>query len=127
MNYEVIDSPRRIAAQDACQTALAQAELAMHDDFVSACKAGDVNARCEWAPLAVQRSSDGTYRHSKVQTLDDVMAGSLDYGKGPSTTDVMALLLQVAFGADNVNNPARARVLIDRMASTFARFNTDEA
>lgn len=127
MNYEVTDSPRRIAQQDQRDQALAQAELAMHDDFVNACKAGDINAACQWAPLTIQRSSDGTYRHSKVQTLDDVMAGSLDYGKGPSTADVLALLLQVAFGTDNAANQARAQALIGRMAATYARFNADES
>jgi hypothetical protein len=125
MNYEVIDSPRRIAAQDASDQHAAQAELAMHDDFIAACKAGDVYAPCQWAPKGIERDGKGCWTHSKTQTLDEVMNGSLDYTGGPSTTDVMALLCSVAYGTED--NRKRAQALISRMASTFAKYNAEEA
>lgn len=124
MNYEVIDSPRRIAQQDASDQHAAQAELAMHDDFVAACKAGDVNARCEWAPLSVN-FEDGKYTRNKVQNLADVMDGSLDYGDGPTSAELMALLCSVAYGTED--NRKRAQALISRMASTFAKYNAEES
>jgi len=128
MNYEVIDSPRRIAQQDASDQHAAQAELAMHDDFIAACKAGNVNARCEWAPLSVN-FEDGKYTRNKVQNLADVMDGSLDYGDGPTSAELMDLLCDVAYGdlPNSHDNRKRAQALISRMASTFARYNAEEA
>lgn len=124
MNYEVIDSPRRIAQQDASDQHAAQAELAMHDDFVAACKAGNVNARCEWAPLSVT-FDNGVYTRNKVQNLADVMDGSLDYGDGPTSAELMALLCAVAYGGTDKKYTAQA--LISRMAATFAKYNAEEA
>ena len=124
MNYEVIDSPKRIAQQDQRDQHAAQAELAMYDDFISACKAGEVNARCEWAPLSVN-FEDGKYTRNKVQNLGEVMDSSLDYKDGPTSDDVMSILCAVAYGTEN--NQKRAQTLIARMAATFARFNAEEA
>ena len=124
MNYEVIDSPRRIAQQDQRDQHAAQAELAMYDDFIAACKTGEVNARCEWAPLSVN-FEDGKYTRNKVQNLADVMDSSLDYTGGPTSAELMSLLCAVAYGTEN--NQKRAQTLIGRMAATFARFNAEEA
>lgn len=124
MNYEVIDSPRRIAQQDASDQHAAQAELAMHDDFIAAAKTCDMYMPCRWAPLRIARDGEGKYTRTTVQTLDDVMAGSLDYGNGPSTTDVMTILCSVAYGTED--NRKRAQALISRMASTFAKYNAEE-
>ena len=125
MNYEVIDSPRRIAQQDASDQHAAQAELAMHDDFIAAAKTCDMYTPCRWAPLRIARDGEGKYTRTTVQTLDDVMQGALDYGNGPSTSDVMALLCSVAYCTED--NRKRAQALISRMASTFAKYNAEEA
>lgn len=98
--------------------------------FIKACAKGDANASAQFAPMV--RDWDAAKHmpvdskapmHLRYQTVAEVMEESLDYVIGPSMTEAMQLILNVAYSADLVNAPAQARALLSRMAQTFAAYN----
>jgi hypothetical protein len=112
----------RYAAADA----QAKAERDADDAFMAACGRCDANALADFAPMV----RDWTFKVAsidkapkRVQTLTEVMQESLDYPSGPCMEELMQLLLNVAFNRDLVNQPARARDLVARMAGTWASQN----
>lgn len=114
----------------AAAEAQAKAERDMADDFLAACRKCDANALAAFAPMV--NDWDAATRQpraavapmpKRVQTLAEVLEESLDYGSGPSKTELMQLLLNVAYSADLVNAPTQARALLSRMADTFATNN----
>lgn len=98
--------------------------------FVKACAKCDANALATYAPMVrdynAPKPVDSSYLPHRYQTQAEVMADCLDYQNGPSMTEAMQLILNVAYGTDLVNAPEQARALISRMASTFANYNHSE-
>lgn len=119
------DSQRILDAMDALSDRQAQAEIAAIKDFQQACVKGDANSLCQWAPRVadrnVPRTKDG-FLPTRRQTLAEVMTESLDYRDGPTLTEAMQLILNASNGT---NVQEQARGLIDRMATTWAKFNTE--
>lgn len=112
----------RYAADESQNKAEVQAAI----DFMKACGKCDANALAGFAPMVrdwTQKCISIDKAPKRVQTLTEVMQESLDYQNGPSMTEAMQLLLNVAFNADIVNQPAQARALLGRMASTWAAQN----
>jgi hypothetical protein len=102
-------------------------------DFLAAADKGDANALAPWAPFttdwALIKSSAIDQRTAKslpkrAQTLAECMAESLDYGNGPSLSEAMQLILNVATGCDE-STTSQARRLLERMAESFAYHNED--
>jgi hypothetical protein len=115
--------PRYTAAE-----AQAKAEWEADRAFTAACAAGDANAIATFAPMVrdftAPVSPVGAYVPKRVQLLTEVMQESLDYPSGPSMTEAMQLLLNVAYGTDPVAVQDQAKRLIERMATTWASQNT---
>lgn len=122
------DSQRIKDAMDTLSDLQARDEIANAEDFKTACRKGDANALPSFAPMVTDWTSvkppvvAGQVMPKRVPTLSEVMAESLDYGDGPSMTEAMQLILNAANGMDV---QAQAQGLIDRMASTWAKFNTE--
>jgi len=108
-----------------------RAEMALAGRFLAMAKQADANALCDFASTtdwdAMKRQPidqrTATRLPKRQQTLAEVMAESLDYSDGPSLSEALQLLLNVAHGADLVNAPAQARALLGRMAEKWAYFN----
>lgn len=108
--------------------AQAKAERDADREFTAACEKLDANALAGFAPMVrdftASVASVSGLVPKRVQTLAEVMQEALDYPKGPSMTEAMQLLLNVAYGVDLEDAQAQARRLIERMAETWARQNT---
>ena len=109
-----------------------QADIAASIEFVKACAKGDANAIASFAPMTVDWALQqkrpfvhGAIMPMRTQTLSECMNDSLDLGSGPSVSELMHLVINMAFGADSVNAPAQARDLVSRMASTWAAHNVE--
>ena len=124
----VTDTVRHVDSIARFQARVDQAERAVIEDFIAACQRCDANALPSFAPmvtdwrLAKTPRSAGEPAPKRMPTLSEVMAESLDYGDGPSMTEAMQLILNAANGMDV---KAQAQGLIDRMATTWAKFNTE--
>lgn len=108
---------------DACRRAVAQGE--MEEDFRQACKRGDANALCDWAPFttdwdAVKRLPVDAVESlpKRAQTLAEVLHESADMTGGPSLTELMQLLLNTASGLPAAQD--QARKLLQRMGAVYA-------
>jgi len=115
--YSLIWSERQAAAD---------AEAA--NDFFTACTKLDIGAPAPWAPTVLDYSHpyrEGVPQPRRIPELHEVLTDSLDYSKGPQMAELMQILLNVAHG-DAGKAPEQARVLLDRMASTWARYNAPE-
>lgn len=111
----------------------AREQAAMAAAFTRACAKADANASADFAPMVRDWDaakhlpvSIGAHMPRRYQTVAEVMQESLDYSSGPSMTEAMQLILNVAYGTDLVNAPAQARALLSRMATTFAAYNHAE-
>lgn len=98
----------------------ADAEAAMASEFVKAAQGCDVTELCPWAPITREYKKGVTTE--RMQTVGEVLALSLDFPKGPQLDDVLALLCNVAYGADQLEQPTKARAILARMAQTFAGY-----
>lgn len=112
------------------QHARDKAQAQMAAAFIKGCAQKDANTMAEFAPMVRDWDaakhmpvSIGAYTPKRYQTIAEVMQESLDYAAGPSMTEAMQLILNVAYGSDTVNAPAQARALLSRMAETFAKYN----
>ena len=114
--------PRYAAAE-----AQAKAEREADDAFMAACGRCDANALADFAPMVrdftASVSPVSAYVPKRVQLLTEVMQESLDYPNGPSMTEAMQLLLNVAYGTDLQAQQDQAKRLIERMATTWASQN----
>jgi hypothetical protein len=127
----VEDAGRFYDAQHSRDEAIYQAEAALVESFKSACAKGDANAIVEWAPRvtdfdAMRKAGVNFGKHAQYTrcvTIAEVMNDSLDFANGPSHTEVMQLLMNVANGGDC---KAQATALIDQMAKRWADANTPE-
>lgn len=116
---------------EAQQEAQRQAEAVAIVDFMKACQRLDANALADFAPLTTDWDAVragpravGAPMPMRVPTLSELMSDSLDLGNGPSTTEVMQLVLSLAFSSDAQANQAhRARQLLASMAATYAAYN----
>lgn len=118
------------AAQQEAQAALS---TKLAGEFLAACRKADANGLCDFALMVTD--VDGMNRTvlvdpnpgatpKRYQSLAEVMYDSLDFGTGPTTTELMQLVLNVAHGTDLVNAPAQARALLGRMAESFGNQNS---
>lgn len=122
MNYEKLDTgPARLDRVEAGHR-LADAESAMATAFVNAAMAGDLNELAPWAPLRTEYERSTGRDFKRLATVGEVLTDSLDYSKGPTIEDVLALLCAAAGGQDQ---QAQAKALIGRMAQTYAKYNAE--
>lgn len=119
-----------LAAIDAETLERDKAQASMAAAFVHACQGADANALATFSPMVRDwdaakhlPTSIGAHMPMRFQTVAEVMQESLDYSRGPSMTEAMQLILNVAYGTDLVNAPQQARALLSRMATTFAAYN----
>jgi len=106
----------------------AEADAEAASCFWLACTKLDANAPAPWAPTLGDYSHpfrEGVPQPQRIPALHEVLTDSLDYAGGPQMAEVMQLLLNVAHG-DAGKAPEQARVLLDRMARTWAKFNAPE-
>lgn len=128
----VLDAMRHCDALYEASDAKVEAEADMAGDFLKACQKVDANALAPWAvtvPDDVARKALGLDWSAKnlpqrQQALHEVMVESLDYPDGPTMSEAMQLLLNVAYSSDLVNAPQQARGLIERMGRSFAFHNS---
>ncbi len=123
----VADAAIYYGAIHAHNDAQERAEAAYVVDFMKACQRLDANATAWFAPMVVDWDVMQPGPHPaamlmprRLQTLSEVLADSLTCERGPGMAAVMQLLLNVAFGADLVNQPRRARELLAEMANAIA-------
>ena len=112
----VLDAERHYAELDAVTEEKNKREQLLAQDFLSACHKCDSSALAAWAPKVGGRYQD----------LHESMAEALDCNApdAPRMSEVMQLLLDVAFGKDPAEkHQVHARALIERMADSFAQFN----
>ena len=135
MNYTtdpVADASSYYESVYAQQDAQLRAELNAGFDFLRVCNKCDANALADFAPMVNdwdaskrQPRAVGAPMPKRVPTIAEVLEDSLDYGKGPSKTELMQLLLNVAFGPDLLTAQAQSMELLGRMAATWAKYNVD--
>lgn len=127
----VADAARHFGALQAAQDLQQQAEASAIEDFITACQKLDANAIADFAPKTVdwdiskrQPRAAGAPMPMRKQTLAEVLEESLDYGSGPSKTELMQLALSLAFSSEcHANQSQRARQLLVSMADAWARHN----
>jgi hypothetical protein len=118
------DSRQALDAAASYNARLQAAEHAVIEELQSACEKGDANAVCLWAPMVWDENFPyraGVQHPLRCQTLDEVMASSLDTGDGPTMQEAMQLILNAANGMDC---RAMAAGLVKRMGQTHAKYNT---
>lgn len=130
----VLDADEYLDSLFAKQEASEAAADAMAEQFRESAQKADANAFAMWAPLVTdweraRRQPVGvtTDLPKRYQTMAEVMAESLDFDHGPSETELMQLLLNVAYGADLANAPRHARDLLRRMGDAFGRVHSEVA
>ena len=113
-----LDADRYLTARDEEGAQLDRAEKLLADEFRAAVRKGDVSAVALFAPYVTYMFC-GKPRKRR-QTVAEAMTEALDYGDGPKSSDLMALLVKVSRGEVQT---AQARELINEMADAFARHN----
>ena len=124
----VADTVRHYDQKASYQERVEAAECAVISDFIEACQKVDANAMCLWAGMTTDWENAkapviaGQPLPQRVKLLHEVMADSLEYAQGPDISEVMQLVLNVAYGSDCQANLAEmARDLARRMAMVHAR------
>ena len=106
-------------------------ERELYDGFMKSVDNGDANALCSWAPKTTDWDAAGRLPidqrttvslPKRAQTMAECMAESLDHGDGPSMTEAMQLILNVATGCDE-STRSQAMRLLERMGDSFAKHN----
>lgn len=132
----VLDADEYLDSLFAKQEAREAAAASMADQFRESAQKADANAFAMWAPLVTDwerarrqpvDQKTATELPKRYQTMAEVMAESLDFDHGPSETELMQLLLNVAHGSDLANAPAQARDLLRRMGEAFGRVHSEVA
>lgn len=126
----VAHADQYFGAMHAAQHEREKAQDQMAADFLRTCAKGDANALAFFAPMVIdwdaakrQPRPAGHPMPKRYPTLTECIGESLDYAKGPSMTEAVQLILNVAYGSDTVNAPQQARALLSRMAQTFTAYN----
>lgn len=118
-----LDADRYLTQRDEEGAELDRAEKLIADEFRAAVRKGDVKAFAFFAPKVtaweLKPLADGT-RFKRYPSIAEAMTEALDYGDGPKSSDLMALLVKVSRGEPQT---AQARELINQMAEAFARHN----
>jgi hypothetical protein len=129
-----LDADEYLDSLFAKQEAREAAAASMAEQFRESAQKADANAFAMWAPLVndwerTRRQPVGvtTDLPKRYQTMAEVMAESLDFDHGPSETELMQLLLNVAYGSNLANAPAQARDLLRRMGDAFGRVHSEVA
>jgi hypothetical protein len=132
MSYSTdpIFDAQRFTAAAAASAAEHEAQMERHEgDFIGAVRKLDANALAPWAPMVRDFSfTQGPTEAKRVErkrypTVAEVMRESIDFG-GPSDSEIMQFLANVAYGTDLATAPRTARILIGQMAHTYATNNT---
>lgn len=112
--------------------AQAAAERLMAIEFMAACGKCDANALADFVPTVTDWDliraypvAIGDMKPQRRQTLTEVMQDSLDYRNGPALSELMQLLLNVAFGKDLDKQRTLASNLLCDMASKYAEMNAE--
>lgn len=127
----VHDAARHYDAVAHESEAQGRAEELAADAFIAAARHCDANRLCAWAGLVTdwERTRgpilNSTTAVKRMQTMTEIVQEGLDYPNGPDISEVVQLLLNVAYGTDLVNQPRIARELMRRIAATWAEHNTD--
>lgn len=98
----------------------AERDAQTREAFAEACRKADSNALATWAPTVSDLNIDQPHAR-RTPLFHEVMAEALDFSDGPTLSEVMQLVLNVAHGADVVNAPAQARALLDRMGTEWVK------
>jgi hypothetical protein len=111
--------------QDKYNDLIQAAEDVARADFMAQAKRADANAVCIWASTVTDYSNTaGVGSVDKLpqrnRTFTEVCADSLDLGNGPSTSELVQVLLNAASGLPSTQVFAQA--LLERMAMQHARF-----
>jgi hypothetical protein len=111
--------------QDKYNDLIQAAEDVARADFLAQAKRADANAVCIWASTVTDYSNtEGVGSVDKLprrnRTFTEVCADSLDLGNGPSTSELVQVLLNAASGLPSTQVLAQA--LLERMAMQHARF-----
>jgi hypothetical protein len=87
--------------------------------FAMACRKADANALATWAPTVSDR--DGGQHARRAPDFHEVLLESLDFTHGPSMSEVMQLVLNVAHGTDLAEAREQARCLLERMGEEWVK------
>ncbi len=123
----VRDAARHFDVVDAREARIEEAERIVAEEFTAACAQGDANALCLWAGMTtdwerVKRPVSADQKlPQRALLLNEVMVQAMEWREGPSISEAMQLLLNLAYGGDCQNLQGLARTLINRMAATHAR------
>jgi len=112
-------------------TEAAHRENEIRSGFAMAAGRADANALADWAPTVtdwemrrkLHLAHDSKFMPQRVRTMTECMNETLDYGKGPSVTEAMQLILNACRSTD-AELAQQAANLVDRMGAAFARMNS---
>jgi len=131
MSIERIESgPSHTSAQHGVRLSdrQAQADFETYERFKDACAELPATAVIPWSPTRTDWDAPyitGDMRPIRHYQLHEVMSDALDYPSGPGMDEAMSIILHAAKSKDEwIAKPARE--LIQRMATTWARYNTPE-
>jgi hypothetical protein len=116
--------------QDRHNDAVEDYENAVRAKFLTAAKHADANKLCMWASTVTDyANANGVTSADKLprryRTFTELALDSLDLGTGPSTVEVIQVLLNAASG--NICTQSLARGLLTRMADVHAAYAANEA
>lgn len=107
-----------IREQDAYDEAREARAMYLENEFMDAAALGDLNVQADWAPLT--SDWDGNRAVKRISTVGEAIAGTLDFRDGPTTEDVLDLLIRTAFGK---SCEFEAYQMVERMARQFVKHN----
>jgi hypothetical protein len=115
--------------QDKYNDMVQAAEDQYEADFLAQAKIGDANALCGWASTVADRSNiSGVVSIDKLsrraRTFAEVASDTLDLGNGPSMTELIQVLLNVASGLPETQT--QAQDLIESLAANYAKYEVTE-
>ena len=103
------------------------ADFETYEKFKEVCAVMQAGATIPWSPKKIDWSNPerGTPMAERPHQLWEMMVDSLDYPSGPGMDEAMDIILHAAKSKDEwIAKPAKE--LIQRMATTWARYNTPE-
>lgn len=112
-------------AQDKYNDLIQAAEDQARADFLAQAKRADANAVCIWASTVTDHHNIASVASINNQprrnrTFAEVAVDALDLGNGPSTSELVQVLLYAARGLPSTQVLAQA--LLERMAMQHAKF-----
>lgn len=127
------DAQRHYAARDKEDDAQEAAEQAMQCEFLSLCCKCDANVLAKFAPMTTDFAKQALHvvgsiplqRPMRQQLLHEVVIEALDYGVGPTTSQLVQLLLNVAYGSSYAEVQLQAAALLRDLAASFSKHNAE--